>query len=776
MGAIDAVNPASLRPPSVRVRLNQPSYAAGEAVILTVDIENRSAQQAGRQRDQHQHQNQHQQQQQQWGVYAADGRIQLESLSVEVKGVIRSATPPPADTTWTCNGDVPCLVARPLRLAIHAPLVPGCSKSYAIEIPLPINALPSGRMVGNDSLAPPLTLPLPLHDASDPPAPLEPASAAVLYLVSVSADWRGISAPGFATSATSAAAGRPVELLAWFKVKPAAGTISHATAPPSTAFNPACPPCARLSAHERPYGRPSAALASPHGRSPFRLPQLTTPTASAFPPGSSLPPTPTPVTPSPGSNPPLPRRLLPHLSAPRERTSSPSLAPPCADDVEAVSVAAVLPCDVSSSRFGAWGWAHGQGNSHGTACDGESCFGDKHMREAEADEAGAAGLVAAGAGAGAGAPATYGFSKAYAPGSAMHMHGSAAAAHVHGLADVPEERIVAHSSGSSSSVWGGSSSGSVTEWREGGGLVETAAAIAGVATGAAAAAAAEAAAAAARAMRRSRSDDAGMPGQGRRGYYAGGYAEGAEGEEEGEEDAYSSSSSAEGSLEGGLEGALDGNNGASDQGQGNRFRTMSLPARRLPDVPLEGLLAPEHDQEVPRQLLSHCTMMPHDSHGPTHAHGAHGPAHVHGHAPLVCHDPTCHHTSCDAMPVGSPADCLNWEEVEAFCRNMDSARVRIESIDIQHEPRKSARHGVATHKGLRVTGLHGQEQQQQPQQGQQQGQQQAEGKGNGQQREREEAVGMEACSRVLFAVKFQGMSLWHYPASDSVKPLFRMAS
>ncbi|CAI5983520.1 unnamed protein product [Closterium sp. NIES-65] len=665
MDSIDSVNLSAPRPrpPSVRVRLNQPSYTAGEGVILTVHIENRSAHYAGgRQRDYSQQQQQ--QQQYQRGDYGADGSVQLESLSVEVKGVIRSASAPRADTTWSCAGDQPCLVARPLRLAIHAPLDPGSSKCYTIEIPLPSNALPSGRMAGNDSFALPLSLPLD-DDATDLSAH-EPASATVLYLVSVSADWCGISvpcSPSVTSAAAAAAAARPVELLAWFKVKAAAG-ISHG--PANAAFNPACPPCARLSAHESPSGGPSAALApslsaatalaSPSYQSPFRLPHLTTPIASAFPGGSSLPPTPTATTPSPASTPLQSRRLLPHLSAPREGSHAPSRAPPCPDDVEAVSVATVLPCDVSSSsRFGAWGWAQGQ-------------------------------------------------------------------------------------------------------------------AVAGVG---------------ARGMRRSCSDDDGMRGHGRGGkggpmWGSGGSAEVAEGGEAEGENTYSSSS--------GSSAGWGTEEGSEEANYGNSRRTMSLPAsRRLPSVPVEGLLAPEHEQEFPRQLLlqpQHIgTLPPLAPHSPRaphthHADNANFGNHTHHGLYPVCRGPDCQHTSCDAMPIGSPADCLNWKEVEAFCRNMDSARVRIESIDIQHESRNKnpAPHGVrsAAKAGFRTKAMHGED-------GDGEGGEAEEGQGeqeqeNGKRREREEVAGMEACSRVLFAVKFQGMSLWHYPATDSVKPLFRMAS
>ncbi|CAI5954347.1 unnamed protein product [Closterium sp. NIES-64] len=838
MDSIDSVNLSAPRPrpPSVRVRLNQPSYTAGEGVILTVHIENRSAHYAGgRQRDYSQQQQQ--QQQYQRGDYGADGSVQLESLSVEVKGVIRSASAPRADTTWSCAGDQPCLVARPLRLAIHAPLDPGSSKcckplaprrfpspslllplsspffsplfssrppqptpfSYSrrlvfslltslrlahsglhlsaspfhvsfcpstrfpvpdtIEIPLPSNALPSGRMAGNDSFALPLSLPLD-DDATDLSAH-EPASATVLYLVSVSADWCGIS-----------------ELLAWFKVKAAAG-ISHG--PANAAFNPACPPCARLSAHESPSGGPSAALApslsaatalaSPSYQSPFRLPHLTTPIASAFPGGSSLPPTPTATTPSPASTPLQSRRLLPHLSAPREGSHAPSRAPPCPDDVEAVSVATVLPCDVSSSsRFGAWGWAQGQGNGHGASSNAdESCIGNKHMREAEADES--------------------------AAGAAM----AAAAAHaVHGLAHVPEGFIVAHSSGSgsSNSSWGAvaggmggrgmvrsSTTGQVAEWGGGAGgseLVGIAEAVTGVVpTGSAVAGVG------ARGMRRSCSDDDGMRGHGRGGkggpmWGSGGSAEEAEGGEAEGENTYSSSS--------GSSAGWGTEEGSEEANYGNSRRTMSLPAsRRLPSVPVEGLLAPEHEQEFPRQLLlqpQHIgTLPPLAPHSPRaphthHADNANFGNHTHHGLYPVCRGPDCQHTSCDAMPIGSPADCLNWKEVEAFCRNMDSARVRIESIDIQHESRNKnpAPHGVrsAAKAGFRTKAMHGED-------GDGEGGEAEEGQGeqeqeNGKRREREEVAGMEACSRVLFAVKFQGMSLWHYPATDSVKPLFRMAS
>ncbi|CAI5499616.1 unnamed protein product [Closterium sp. Naga37s-1] len=609
-------------------------------------------------------------------------------------------------------------------------------------------------MAGNDSFALPLSLPLD-DDATDLSAH-EPASATVLYL----------------------------ELLAWFKVKAAAG-ISHG--PANAAFNPACPPCARLSAHESPSGGPSAALApslsaatalaSPSYQSPFRLPHLTTPIASAFPGGSSLPPTPTATTPSPASTPLQSRRLLPHLSAPREGSHAPSRAPPCPDDVEAVSVATVLPCDVSSSsRFGAWGWAQGQGNGHGASSNAdESCIGNKHMREAEADES--------------------------AAGAAM----AAAAAHaVHGLAHVPEGFIVAHSSGSgssNSSVWGGSSNGSrgsigscsssirrrsdegsaisaaaaaaasiaaaraggkkaeregaewgavaggmggrgmvrssttgqVAEWGGGAGgseLVGIAEAVTGVVpTGSAVAGVG------ARGMRRSCSDDDGMRGHGRGGkggpmWGSGGSAEEAEGGEAEGENTYSSSS--------GSSAGWGTEEGSEEANYGNSRRTMSLPAsRRLPSVPVEGLLAPEHEQEFPRQLLLQ-------------------PQHIGTLPPHAPHSP----------------------QVEAFCRNMDSARVRIESIDIQHESRNKnpAPHGVrsAAKAGFRTKAMHGED-------GDGEGGEAEEGQGeqeqeNGKRREREEVAGMEACSRVLFAVKFQGMSLWHYPATDSVKPLFRMAS
>ncbi|CAI5500945.1 unnamed protein product [Closterium sp. Naga37s-1] len=1010
MESIDSVNLSAPRPrpPSVRVRLNQPSYTAGEAVILTVHIENRSANQAGRQRDY----SQQQQQQYQRGDYGADGTVQVESLSVEVKGVIRSASAPRADTTWSCAAARSALPAhlslfspprtaphsRPARFVLDSgtpglsvpryllfspssspslltslflplftsspslvltfplptstffrnPLVLSPTRADTIEIPLPINALPSGRMAGNDSLALPLSLPL--DDASDPPAPDSASAAAVLYLVSVSADWRGISVPcsPSVTSAAAAAAARPVvcsqssssfsfplsncrfsvfllvahsfscfflllsslyaqELLAWFKVKADPGT-SHGPAPPNATFNPACPPCARLSAHESTSGGPPAALAlplstatalaspscriiaafcllgshapSPHllsappfsspspmfplfifvfllkssvplpfrsaplplpSQSPFRPPQLTTPIASAFLRGSSLPPTPTPATPTPPANPPQSRRLLPHLSVSRESTA-PSRAPPCPDDVEAVSVAAVLPCDVSSNgRFGAWGWAaQGQGsNLYGGSSDAEeSCFGDKQM---------------------------------HGPAAA-----AAAANAVHGLAHVPEGSIVAHSSGSgssNSSVWGGSSSGSrgssgsgsssirrrsdegssisasaaaavaavraggkkaerggaewgggwmggrgmvrssttgqVAEWGGGAGgseLVGIAEVVAGVA--AAGAAGSAVAGAGARGMRRSCSDDDGMRGHGRGSkagpmWGSGGSAEEAEeGEAEGE-NTYSSSSSSSndgssgwGSEDGvektlvGRDGGIMGGHGGtdrSDERHGNSLRTMSLPAaRRLPAVPVEGLLAPEHDQEFPRELLlpQHTTMLP--PHAPnnansgnhanfgTHANFGNHANHPHHARYPVCRGPDCQHTSRSLSAPSLP----HHAEVEAFCRNMDSARVRIESIDIQHESRNKTAtpHGMrgAAQAGFRTKAMHGGD-------GDGEGGVAEEGQGeqeqeNGKRREREEVGGMEACSRVLFAVKFQGMSLWHYPATDSVKPLFRMAS